>query len=354
MKHKLIIGIAIGATLSLCYMLMSCSNKYSKTRMDDTSSRPSQTVVKQTVNATETPIASIDAKVPTDADSQKIPIQTLSTVGNDAYRAWSDIKLALSNGGVDVTQEKKLITYLRESDDALIFEEIWQLLQVPDYDLISRNQEYLLSLLAVINTQTSINLFLLALQHVDIRDSNTIYVADKSLKKIAAYPENFPLLEQTFSLMHSDNRFLLGLVNGIARNAGTEQLAFLVTQIDAKSKKSPLVIASMSKLTDERLVPELENIINSRQPKDEVTISSVRALASMGQYEGTVALINWSTQQQEEQKDFVFELFQTAVQRSPSAYRAIEKQLNKQEFVSREIKEIIEEVYSKNNQVIIR
>ncbi|WP_318489651.1 hypothetical protein [Photobacterium leiognathi] len=345
MKHKLIIGV--GAAFFLCYMLVSCSNEYSKTTMNDTSSSMLQTAVKQTVNATKTTIVSIDAKVP--VDSQKIPVNTLSTAGNDAYSAWSDVKLALSNGEVDVRQEKKLIASLRESDDILVFEEIWQLLQVSDYDLISRNQEYLLSLLAVINTQASINLFLLALQHVDIRDSNAIYVAEKSLKNIAASAENLPLLEQSFSLMHSDNRFLLGLANGIARNAGKEQLAFLVTQIDARSKKSPLVIASMSKLTNEQLVPELENIINSRQPEDEVTISSVRALASMGQYEGTVALINWSTQQQYEQKDFVYELFQIAVQRSPSAYRAIEKQLNKQEFVSSEIKEIIEEVYSKNN-----
>ncbi|OZS45956.1 hypothetical protein [Photobacterium sanguinicancri] len=266
-----------------------------------------------------------------------------------SYVVWNEMKELLAKGEVNNELEKQLIESLRKKPNQQVYEEFKQLLQIADSNLNSRNQEYLLSLLAVINTEESAGLLLTTLENTKITDSNAIYVARKSLQKISQSAKHINQLEASFMTMSSDNLFLPNIANGIAKNAAEQNFDFLVAQVDAANEKSPIAIASMTNITNERLVPQLQQLINTRATESELSIASLNTLANMGQYEAAVALIQWSAQQPASSKAFVGELFSTARQRSPSAFRAIEKQLNRQQFTSSEIKSVIEEVYLQRN-----
>ncbi|MGS0673768.1 hypothetical protein [Shewanella sp. 125m-1] len=272
-------------------------------------------------------------------DEQLTPAET--------YANWTEVKTLLTKGEINIELEKLLIDSLKKTANPQVYAELKLLLQVPDSNLDSRNQEYLLSLLAAINTKESVSLLLATLEEENVTDSNAIYVAKKSLKKIAQSAAHIDLLENSFNTMFSDNLFLADVANGIAGNATEQSFNFLVVQVDADNEKTPIVLASMSHINNERLVPQLQYLINTREAESELSITSLNTLANMGQYEAAVALIQWSAQQPASSKAFVEELFSTASQRSPSTYRAIEKQLNIQQFTSSEVKQKIEEVYSK-------
>lgn len=275
--------------------------------------------------------------------------QTKNTVFSPAatYANWTNMKELLAKGEVNIEFEKQLIDSLRKTPNLQVYEEFKQLLEVVDSNLNTRNQEYLLSLLAVINTEESVSLLLKTLENETITDSNAIYVAKKSLQQIAQSVAHIDQLEASFKTMSSDNQFLADVANGIAKNAAEQNLDFLVAQVDAANDKSPIAMASMSNITNERLVPQLQRLINTRDAQSDLSIASLNTLATMGQYEAAIALIQWSAQQSVGSKAFVGELFSTAAQRSPSTYRAIEKQLNRQQFTSTEIKLVIEDIYSK-------
>ncbi|MGI2173770.1 hypothetical protein [Shewanella ulleungensis] len=259
---------------------------------------------------------------------------------------WSEIKTLLSDGKVDVSLEKQLINSLKQRPNSEVYLEVSQLLQQPDDNLTSRNQEYLLSLLAAVNSPESVSLLLSTLESEQVLDSNAIYSAKKSIQKIARTDTHMNLFQSTFSNMNSDNIFLPDIANAIATNVSESSFDFIINQIDTASNKSVIAMNSMELITQEKLVPKLQNIINTREPNSEISQVSLTTLANMGQYEATAALIQWSAAQPSSADSLVGELFYSAASRSPSAYRAIEKELNSYDFSSDKIKETIQNVYS--------
>ena len=136
------------------------------------------------------------------------------------------------------------------------------------------------------------------------------------------------------------------IANAIAKNASESSFDFIINQIDSLGDKSSIAMNSMENITQEKLVPKLQQIINSRDPNSELSQVSLTTLANMGQYEAAVALIQWSAYQPPSADKLVTELFNSAVNSSPSAYRAIEKELNSYDFLSSEIKKTIQTIYS--------
>lgn len=347
-KKKLAIALTGSAVLVATYFATSTAGQtQSHVQADADSSLTTEFANDKTAPLTQADSVKIESNPINPPSKKHIKGDQQSVV--DSYASWIEMKELLAKGEVNIKLEKQLIESLRNNPNPLVYEEFNQLLQIADSNLNSRNQEYLLSLLAVINTGESVSLLLTTLENTKISDSNAIYVAKKSLQKISESAEHINQLEASFEAMSSDNLFLPDIANGIAKNAAEPNFDFLVAQVDAANEKSPIAIASMTNITNERLVPQLQQLLNTRAVESELSVASLKTLAGMGQYEAAVALIQWSAQQPASSKAFVGELFSAAGQRSPSTYRAIDKQLHRHQFTSTEIKSVIEEIYLQRN-----
>jgi hypothetical protein len=337
MKKKIIILSGIGI-ISVATYVVSDASKQGQNIVQAASDAENVTHLANNAPDKIAPIAKIETAMskPT----------TKSISPDEVFDVWGEIKTLLTAGKIDIGLEKQLINSLKQTSNPQILAEISQLLQQPDANLTSRNQEYLLSLLAVVNTHESVSLLLDTLENTPITDSNAIYSAKKSLQKIARSDTYLSLFESTFSNMDSDNLFLPDIANAIAKNASESSFDFIINQIDSLGDKSSIAMNSMENITQEKLVPKLQQIINSRDPNSELSQVSLTTLANMGQYEAAAALIQWSASQPPSADKLVTELFNSAVNKSPSAYRAIEKELNSYDFSSSEIKKTIKAIYS--------
>ncbi len=70
-------------------------------------------------------------------DEQLTPAET--------YANWTEVKTLLTKGEINIELEKLLIDSLKKTANPQVYAELKQLLQVPDSNLESRNQEYLIS-----------------------------------------------------------------------------------------------------------------------------------------------------------------------------------------------------------------
>ncbi|MCL1137693.1 hypothetical protein [Shewanella pneumatophori] len=345
--NKQLIIVLVGTTaLVAIYFATSAGDQLQSTSQSNVNNPQTAKEINDT-SAKSIKVSSVKNESKRIKNSNDKDIKTESLSHEEVYEHWTKMKELLENGEINVALEKQLIDFLKQNNDLQIYTELMQLLQIPDSNLESRNQEYLLSLLASINTKESVSLLLGVLEEGLVTDSNAIYVAKKSLKKITQSATHINLLENSFSNMTSDNIFLTDVTRGIARNASEQNFDFLVTQVNAANEKSPVALTSIGLINSEKLVPKLQQTISSNSPEAKLSIASLNALANMGKYEASVALIQWSSKQPSSNKVLVKHLFTKATQKSPSTYRAIEKQLNKHNFASTDIKTVIENAYAK-------
>jgi hypothetical protein len=337
MKKQIIIVLAICIISVATYVISDVSEQNQNIEQAESNEQP-------LINLPNKPPKKIAQAAKVDTVVQKL--SKISMSPEKTFDVWIGIKTRLSAGEIDIGLEKQLINSLKQTPNPQVLAEMHQLLQQPDANLTSRNQEYLLSLLAVVNTHESVSLLLNTLVNTPITDSNAIYSAKKSLQKIARSDIHLSLFESTFSNMDSNNLFLPDIANAIAKNASESSFDFIINQIHNSGDKSIIAMNSMESITKEKLVPKLQQLINSTEPGSELSLVSLKTLASMGQYEAAAALIQWSASQPSNADKLVTELFTSAVNRSPSTYKAIEKELNRYDFSSPKIKKTIQTIYS--------
>jgi hypothetical protein len=338
MKNKLIIVLTLPTILVAIYFVVGIGSESEHHAAIDKSQKMKTVTINQkikTLTESKQEMASVPA----------VP-QSLSTT-EQTYAVWGELKQLLIQGEVNISLEKRLINSLRSAPDQQVYTEIRQLLQQPDDNFQTRNQEYLLSLLAEINSNESVQLFLTTLENTPITDSNAIYATKVAIQRLTNTDKHLSAFELSFTTMASDNNFLTDIANGIARNAHESDFDFIVAHIDSAGDKSTIAMNSMTNMTSERLVPKIQKLIATREPNTKLSHISLKTLANMGQYEAVAALIQWSATQPTSANTLVTELFTIAGNRSPSTYRAIEKELNDYQFASAEIKQIIENIYSK-------
>jgi hypothetical protein len=276
----------------------------------------------------------------------KAPTLALKSISNsvDAQQHLTHILKSLSNGDdINLKDEKQLIKYLRAQNNPAIYSIIFDQLTMANSQTPINviRQQYLLSFLAAIKTVSAAEVLLSAIDTLKINDASTIYVTKKSIMLLGTIPANLLTLQHSFTQLPVDNKFLGDIALSVAQSAQPDNLEFLLSYfVGDDSAKSNAVKNSLSTLGNERLVPILQaSINNNRQPV--VITACLDALANMGQYQATSALISWSTRQSTSAKKQVERLFTTALNRSPSAFRAIEKELNLKPFESLEIKRSI-------------
>ncbi len=343
MKKQFFIALIIGLALVAAYFATSVSSHKG-----------------QSINIT--PKTGSDTKI---IDAQQVkPMKTILADGQtlskldekslltekEVFDLWLVVQNQLKVGAIELSLEKKLIKLLRQQPNKQIYQDIVKLLRSQDADLNSRRQEYLLSLLAAINTSESVEVFLSELENISVSESNAIYTVKKSMQRLSRTSQYSKLFEESFINMSSDNLFISDVAQSIAKNAQAENLDFIISQIDANDKKSEVALQSLEYLKNEKLVPQLQTLIQTRTPDSSVTQASLQSLAGMGQYESAVALIQWSATIPSSSQMVVETLFTTAGNRSPSTYRAIEKELNRTQFVSSEVKQAIQSVYANRSQ----
>jgi len=275
-------------------------------------------------------------------DSQQTST-SISTFG-----VWQELVNSIKIARVDTAKEKQLILMLKEKAAPDVYDEIRKLLQLGPNDASDRTQEYLLSLLAAINTPESVAVLLDALQTLSNSSSDTVYVAKKSIQKISKDANHTSLLKDSFVELEEDNLYIGDVAQGIAKNASARDLEFLIDMAKTDGSKSKVALSSLQYLNNERLVPNLQQVIDSNAAESQLVAASLNSLANMGQYEAGVALIKWSASQDASDLAYVRQLISQAESRSPSMSRAIEKTLHKQAFVSQEVKEMIELIYNQS------
>ncbi|MGI9946912.1 hypothetical protein [Vibrio hyugaensis] len=266
------------------------------------------------------------------------------------YVVWQELAASIKALRVDTTKEKQLILMLREEANPAVYDEIRKLLQLNPSGTSDRTQEYLLSLLAAINTSESVTVFLEALQMLSNPSSNTVYVAKKSVQKVSQDARYTMLLRESFVELQEDSLYLSDIAQGLAKNASANDFEFLIDIAQTDDSKSKVALSSLQYLNNERLVPNLQQVIASNAVGSELVDASLNSLANMGQYEAGVALIKWSANQNASDLAYVRQLISQAESRSPSMSRAIEKTLHKQMFVSSEVKEVIEQIYRSSDR----
>jgi hypothetical protein len=181
-----------------------------------------------------------------------------------------------------------------------------------------------------------VSFFLLLLQ-----GSNAVYLVSKSISKLARNANYTDLVQQAFSQVPDTSPFLRELAIGIAYNAKPEQVVYLISHIDGECKiKSTVASQAMNKIQTESLVPHIASYISDSSTK-KVHDTALNSLANMGQYEAASALISWSSKQPKGSVNQVEKLFNIALRRSPSAKRAIDKEIHSQVFVSEGVRKLI-------------
>lgn len=265
---------------------------------------------------------------------------------SSTFGVWQELVGSIKISRVDTVNEKQLILMLRVEADTSVYDEIRELLQLGPNSASDRTQEYLLSLLAAINTPESVAVLLDALKTLSSPSSNTVYVVKKSIQKISRDATHISLLKDSFVELEEDNLYIGDVARGIARNASELDFEFLIGIAQTDDNKSKVALSSLQYLNNERLVPSLQYVIDSNAADSQLIAASLSSLANMGQYEAAVALIKWSANQDASNLAYVRHLISQAESRSPSMSRAIEKTLDNQVFVNPEVKEMIELIYS--------
>ena len=343
MKKQFFIALIIGLALVAAYFATSVlSHKDQSIKITPKTVSDTKIIDAQQVKPTKTILA--DGQTLSKLDEKSLLTE------KEVFDLWLVVQNQLNLGAIELLFEKKLIKLLRQQPNKQIYQDIVKLLQSEDADLNSRRQEYLLSLLAALNTSESVEVFLSALENISVSESNAIYTVKKSMQRLSRTSQYSKLFEESFINMDSDNLFISDVAQSIAKNAQAKDLDFIISQIDANDKKSEVALQSMEYLNNEKLVPQLQTLIQTRTPESSVTQASLQSLAGMGQYESAVALIQWSATIPSSSQSVVEILFKKAGNRSPSTYRAIEKELNRTQFVSSEVKQVIQSVYANRSQ----
>ncbi|WP_112479711.1 hypothetical protein [Vibrio variabilis] len=272
---------------------------------------------------------------------------TMETVWS-SESLWQTLLDTRAEGNQSFDIEKRLIEALKRQPNTAVYNEIRAKLLLPDDG--QRTHEYLLSLLASINTPESVAVLLEALGALVEPSSDTIYAAKQSLRYITRSDRHMEQLKASFAKLPNDSLYLGDLARGIAQNAAESDLEFLIavaggSNSEQQDSKVGWALSSMSYLSNERLVPQLKDVIASKESTPALVDASLESLAMMGQYEAGVALIEWSTIQSASALPRVERLIVKAQSRSPSMTRAIDKTLHRQDFNSEEVRTMIERLH---------
>jgi hypothetical protein len=244
---------------------------------------------------------------------------------------------------VDFLAEKELLKYLKETNDEQVYQFIIETLESADIGNESADRliEYSLSLLAAVDSRRASELFFTFVGNEELQGSNAVYLVSKSISKLARNANYTDLVQQAFSQVPDTSPFLRELAIGIAYNAKPEQVVYLISHIDGECKiKSTVASQAMNKIQTESLVPHIASYISDSSTK-KVHDTALNSLANMGQYEAASALISWSSKQPKGSVNQVEKLFNIALRRSPSAKRAIDKEIHSQVFVSEGVRKLI-------------
>lgn len=288
-----------------------------------------KTVVSQHVNKEEDDNNNITQTTLDTPEALQIANTLLSNINN--------------NEEINFSDEKALLNYLKVTNDEEVYLLIIEKLQtaVVGNESDDRLVEYSLSLLAAVDSLRASEIFFTFIGRAEWKDSSAIYIAKKSISKLTRNGDYTALVQQTFTQTNDDNPFVRELSLAIARHATTEQVDYLISFVDSPSKnKSMGASQAMSSIHKESLVPHITSYITESSTKA-VHSTALNSLANMGQYEAASALITWSSQQPQASIDQVEKLFTIALSRSPSAKRAIEKEINAKEFANENVKELI-------------
>jgi HEAT repeat protein len=248
-----------------------------------------------------------------------------------------------NNKTINFAAERKLLSYLKATNNEQIYQIIIEKLQNanPGNDNDDRLLEYGLSLLAAIDSSRSSELFYTFIAKDNWQGSSAIYTVRKSISRLSRNPAYTELVQQKFTQTTDKNPFIGELASAIAYHAKAEQIDYLISYVDGKlQNKSSAASRAMKKIQSEALVPHITSYISNDFTKN-VQNTALDTLAHMGQYEAVSALITWSSSQHKDSAEQVKELFSIALSRSPSTYRAIEKELHYQSFASEELKQLI-------------
>lgn len=287
-----------------------------------------------------------------------VSVHNADVEGMSSYAALNllnnNLDTAANGGSINVKEEKELLNYLRKNDDRNVYQLMLKKLQsvVPGSVEAERLFEYSLSFLAAVDSHKASELFYSLIVANEISGSSAIYSANKSIERLSRSPEYTQLAQDAFSGIKAGNLFLAELAKSIAVNAEDDNVEFLLSFVDGDNKEKQYASQSAMKyLKNESLVPLLKEKI-TQENSSNVQNASLDALANMGQYEASVALIKWSSEQPVESLEKVAALFNVAITKSPSTTRAIVKEIDYLNFVSPDIKQKIVELAQLKNQSV--
>jgi hypothetical protein len=249
----------------------------------------------------------------------------------------------INKQAVDFSAEKRLINYLKESNNEQVYHFIVDALNSVELGSESgdRLTEYGLSLLAAVDSLRASEVFFDFVGREGWQQSSAIYIVSKSISKLASNDAYKNLAQQTFTQAKDDNPFIGELAKAIAYNPQEAQVDYLISYVDTLSKsKSTGAVQAMRTIHEESLVPHIVSYTTDNS-SSKVQKAALNSLANMGQYEAASALITWSSTQSKDSTKEVEKLFITALGRSPSTKRAIDKEIHLQEFDSDNLKELI-------------
>ncbi len=278
-------------------------------------------------------VASAKTKAEQAMIKEKNALQIADTLLSDIY----------NNQNIDLAYEKELLSYLKATNNEQVYQAIVENLKAANIGNESDDRliEYGLSLLATIDSPRASELFFDFVTNANWQGSNAIYSVSKSILRLTQNSDHTNLVQQKFKQAEDDNPFISELATTIAHNAKVEQIDYLISYIDGESKNKSIVASrAMNEIKTESLVPHITRYLSDSTTKNVQNVA-LNALANMGQYEAASALITWSSKQPQSASEQIKTLFSVALSRSPSAKRAVEKELQFQEFASEKIKELI-------------
>ncbi|WP_147301915.1 hypothetical protein [Thalassotalea euphylliae] len=269
--------------------------------------------------------------------------QGKSLTSDDALGILTELLDNIASGtAVDIASETSLIAYLKETSGKRALTYLVERLKALDLGAAYGNRviEYGLSLLAAVKSTGSTELMLEIIREQNWQGSDAIYLAKKSITKVNRQGNYTALMQQTFEEIDGKSPFLDELASSIAKNAQQEQVKFLFNYVDEQaSAKGNSATNALKAIQTESLVPVISQyLVGNSKPK---TNAALNTLANMGQYEAVSILISWSAGQPKANTAQIAGLFDIATRRSPSAVRAIEKEVNYHSFVSADIKNLL-------------
>ena len=348
MKKLTLIIFFIVSIISIFGCINMYTEKQSKalpeTEVNAASSFELETKNTQQITTEESKLASENKTVITKKQANnKENNQQILTNDEAIETADSILNNIKSNQSVDLSAEKELIKYLKETNNEAVFQLIIEHIKNTNSGNKDDDRliEYSLSLLAAIDSPRASEIFFGFVKEDNWENSAAIYTVNKSISRLARNENYTGLIEQTFAQTNDESPFLNELASGIAHNAKAEQVDYLINYIDSDSKNKSLASSqAMIKISSEPLVPHILSYTSDNSSKN-VQTAALNSLANMGQYEAASALIKWSSEQSSTAVDEVATLFEIALRRSPSTKRAIEKEINDLSFNSSQIQERI-------------